>query len=119
MGFSEVARFFVELTFLFVKREGMRIFSRKTLSDFWKLHPDAEQPLRLWFKTVDTAAWKGPADIKALYRSADFLAEDRVVFDIKGNKYRIVARVSYRFHNIFIRFIGTHAEYDKIDAAEV
>ena len=98
----------------------MRIFSRNTLVEFWKKHPDAEHPLRLWFSIVEKAAWSNPAQVRAVFGSADFLANNRVVFDIKGNAYRLVAQVKYApLFLVFIRFVGTHAQYDRIDADEV
>lgn len=97
----------------------MRVFSRSTLETFWRSHKDAEEPLRAWFQEVDKAAWRGPADVRNRYRSADFLPGDRVVFNIKGNKYRLIVAVKYDFKCVYIRFIGTHAEYDKIDAPTV
>ncbi len=97
----------------------MRIIARKTLREFWEKHPDAEQPLKAWYHDVKHAHWKSPADIKAVYRNASVLARNRVVFNIKGNKYRLVVAVQYDFGIVFIRFIGTHKEYDAIDAVNV
>jgi len=98
----------------------LRIFSRNTLVEFWKKHPDAQQPLRLWFSIVERASWTGPTQVRAIFGSADFLPSNRVVFDIKGNTYRLVAQIKYGpLFLVFIRFVGTHAEYDRIDANEV
>ncbi|MFM2169128.1 MAG: hypothetical protein RIS79_3499 [Verrucomicrobiota bacterium] len=97
----------------------MRIISRKTLKEFWEKHADAEQPLRAWFAEAGTARWKSFKDIKASYRSADVLPGNRVVFDIKGNRYRLVVKIHYNTGVLFIRFLGTHAEYDKIDATAI
>ena len=98
----------------------MRIFSRSTLVSFWARHADAETPLRLWLAIVQSAAWTGPADVCAAFGSADFLANNRVIFDIKGNKYRRVAQLKYgSLYLIYIRFVGTHREYDRIDAATI
>jgi mRNA interferase HigB len=97
----------------------VRIISRKTLRGFWEKHPDAEQPLQTWFFDVKHARWKSPADIKNVYRNVSFLADNRVVFNIKGNKYRIIAAVQYNFGLVYIRFVGTHKDYDKIDAATI
>ncbi len=98
----------------------VRIFSRSTLVSFWRPHPDAEEPLRLWFTIVERASWKGPADTRAVFGSADFITGNRVIFNIKGNSYRLVAQVRYGpLFLVFIRFIGTHAEYDRIDAETV
>jgi mRNA interferase HigB len=98
----------------------LRIFSRHTLVEFRKKHPNAEQPLRLWFSMVERAAWSGPAQVRAVFGSADFLANNRIVFDVKGNTYRLVVQVKCApLFLVFIRFVGTHAEYDRIHANEV
>ena len=97
----------------------MRIISRKTLREFWEKHPDAQQPLQAWYFDVKHSRWKSPTEIKNIYRNASFLPDNRVVFNIKGNKYRVVAAVQYDFGVVFIRFVGTHKEYDKIDAATI
>lgn len=97
----------------------MRIISWKTLREFWEKHPDAAQPLQAWYHDVKHAKWRGPADIKAVYRNASFVAQNRVVFNIKGNIYRLVAAVQYDFGIVFIRFIGTHKAYDAIDASSI
>jgi mRNA interferase HigB len=94
----------------------MRIFTRQTLSDFWKTHPDVEEPLKAWFAEAEHATWHAPIDIKRRYPSADPIGNDRMVFNIKGNKYRLVVKIHYNTGNIFIRFIGTHSEYDRINA---
>lgn len=97
----------------------MRIIARKTLKDFWEQHADSEQPLRAWFHEATFAEWKSFADIKARHRSADLLPGSRVVFNIKGNTYRLVVRIHFNTGIVFIRFIGTHAAYDKIDATTI
>jgi len=94
----------------------MRVISRKTLKDFWERHADAEQPLKAWFHEAKNADWKTFNDIKARHRSADILPGNRVVFNIKGNTYRLIVRIHFNTGIAFIRFIGTHAVYDKIDA---
>jgi mRNA interferase HigB len=94
----------------------MRIIARKTLKDFWEQHADAEQPLKAWFHETRAADWKSFSDIKADYRSADLLPGNRVVFNIKGNTYRLIVRIHFNTRIVFIRFIGTHAAYDKVDA---
>jgi mRNA interferase HigB len=99
----------------------MRIISVGTLREFW-IRPgrdDAEQPLRTWVKVVKAAEWSRPTDVKEMFRSADILPNGRAIFDIGGNKYRLVAAVHYRGKRIYVRFIGTHKEYDKIDARTV
>lgn len=97
----------------------MRVIAVSTLKDFWKLHPDAEQPLKAWHDEAKHAAWTTPQDIKDHYASASFVGRNRVVFNIKGNAYRLIVAVAYRFQAVYIKFIGTHAEYDRIDAATV
>ena len=97
----------------------MRIISRRRLVEFWEVHPDAEQPLRAWYADVKKATWSSPAEIKAIYRNASILANNRVVFNIKGNSYRLVVVVEYSQGKLFIRFVGTHVEYDRIDARKI
>ena len=97
----------------------MRLISRKTLREFWEKHPDARQPLQAWYFDVKHSWWKGPADIKKIHRNASFPADNRVVFNIKGNKYRVVVAVQYDFGIVYIRFVGTHKDYDKIDVATI
>lgn len=97
----------------------MRIISIKALREFWLRHPQTEVPLRNWYAEAAGADWKTPADIKAAHRNASFLPNQRVVFNIKGNDYRLVVAVRYTQGLIFVRFVGTHAEYDRIDAAMI
>jgi mRNA interferase HigB len=97
----------------------MRIISIKTLREFWKHHADSEQPIKAWYKEATESVWTKPDDIKRRYPSADILPGNRVVFNIKGNSYRLVVKIHYNRGIVFIRFAGTHADYDKIDAATV
>ncbi|GLK78050.1 hypothetical protein GCM10008171_33040 [Methylopila jiangsuensis] len=97
----------------------MQIIARRTLKAFWDVHPDAETPLAVWFKRVEKADWSGPQDVKDMFGSADFVADDRVIFNIGGNKYRLIVRVSYPFKRVMIKFVGTHKEYDKINPETV
>ena len=97
----------------------MRVIALKTLRDFWEKHPQAEIPLRAWYALASRADWRNPADIKAAYRNASFLANNRVVFNIKGNDYRLVVAMRYDKGIMFIRFVGAHREYDRINAEEV
>lgn len=97
----------------------MRIISRKKLREFWEKHPDASQPLKTWYADTKRATWKSPADIKQVYRSASIIANNRVVFNIRGNHYRLIVVVKYQYGKVYIRFIGTHADYDKIDATTI
>lgn len=99
----------------------MRIIAVGTLKAFW-MRPGrggAEQPLKAWVKIVEAAQWTKPTDIKAMFRSADILGGGRVIFDIGGNKYRLVAAVHYRGQRIYVRFIGSHGDYDRIDPETV
>lgn len=97
----------------------MRIIALSALREFWRIHPDAEIPLRAWYADASRADWRRPADIKAAYRSASFIANNRVVFNVKGNDYRLVVAVHYNRGMMFVRFAGTHREYDRIDAATI
>jgi mRNA interferase HigB len=99
----------------------MRIIAVGTLRDFWSQpgRGDAEQPLRAWVHIVKAAEWSQPTDIKEMFRSADILPNSRAIFNIGGDKYRLIAAVHYRGKRVFIRFIGTHREYDNIDARTV
>ncbi|MEZ5277045.1 MAG: type II toxin-antitoxin system HigB family toxin [Opitutaceae bacterium] len=97
----------------------MRIIARKTLREFWRLHPDAEQPLRAWFHEVTDARWKTPMDVRKRYQSADILPGNRVIFNIKGNAYRLIVKIHYNTGIVFVRYLGTHADYDRIDAANI
>lgn len=97
----------------------MRIISRRVLREFWEKHPDASVPLQTWFHDVAHATWNTPADIKTTYKNASFVANNRVVFNIKGNHYRIVVVVVYRHGVVYIRFVGTHEEYDRVDVTTI
>jgi len=97
----------------------MRIIAISHLRAFWEHYPDAEQPLLAWIDEAKKANWSSPAEIKAQYRSASILKSRRVVFNIKGNDYRIVTAVAYRYGAVYIKFVGTHRQYDAIDADTV
>lgn len=97
----------------------MRVISKRTLQDFWNIHPDAMNPLAEWYAEVSKVLWQSPQDIKARYKSASFLCDNRVVFNIAGNKYRLIVKVNYPYNTVYVRFVGTHAEYDKINAEEI
>jgi len=94
----------------------MHIISRLMLVKFWKKHPDAETPLRIWFKRVEHGKWKNISELKAEFPTADYVGNDRIIFDISGNKYRIIVLVFFKGQKMYLRFVGTHAEYDKKDA---
>ena len=97
----------------------MRVIAKKHLSAYWARHPDAEQPLKAWYDEAINAQWATPQDIKNQYASASFVANNRVVFNIKGNDHRLIVAVAYRFGALYIKFVGTHRAYDKIDVATV
>jgi mRNA interferase HigB len=97
----------------------MRVIALCTLRRFWDLHPDAEQPLKAWVDEVRKADWQQPSEIKEHYRSASILKNRRVVFNIRGNHYRLIAAIAFRSGIAYVKFIGTHEEYDRIDAATV
>jgi mRNA interferase HigB len=98
----------------------MRIISRKTLRQFWEKpqYGDAKQALQAWFREATNADWASPAEIKAAFRTASIVGNNRVVFNICGNKYRLVVRVNYPYRVMYIRFIGTHPQYDRINVQE-
>ncbi|HEY3849088.1 MAG TPA: type II toxin-antitoxin system HigB family toxin [Acetobacteraceae bacterium] len=99
----------------------MCIISVGRLKAFWdqSAHRDAEQPLRAWVKVVRTAERRNPPAIKRMFNSADILRDGRVVFDIGGNTYRLVAWVNFDYGVVYVRFIGTHRQYDAIDAQAI
>jgi mRNA interferase HigB len=107
------------LFYLCQKNSRLRIISKKTLREFWEKHSDSKQQLESWFQETNNSEWINPKQIKAEYPSASFLAGNRVVFNIKGNKYRLIIKINYDYQIIWIRFIGTPAEYDKIDATKI
>jgi mRNA interferase HigB len=93
----------------------MNVVALRTLRAFWTKHPVAKAPLAAWYAIVKAAEWRSPQDIRDQFNSADFVGDNRVIFDIGGNKYRLVARVSYTFKQVLVKFVGTHKEYDRID----
>jgi len=97
----------------------MRIISQKALRVFWGKYPDAEKPLKAWYADTRQSHWKSPNDIKEIYRNASIVANNRVVFNIKGNNYRLVTAINYDFEIVYIRFIGTHKDYDSIDVTKI
>jgi mRNA interferase HigB len=100
----------------------MRVIAKRTLREFWESTPkyaDAEDPLRSWYREAKHAIWQTPADVKEQYRNASILKNNRTVFNIAGNKYRLVVEINYTAQIIFIRFIGTHQEYDSIDVETI
>jgi mRNA interferase HigB len=97
----------------------MHVIKKRTLVKFWEKHAPARTPLSTWYKEAETADWKTTQDIKEHYRSADILPGNRVVFNIGGNKYRLIVKIAYQPRLVYIRFIGTHAEYDRINAETI
>ena len=94
----------------------MRVIAKKALRDFWEKHEDCEEQLKVWYHESENAVWKSPNQIKKNYPSASILTDNRVVFNIKGNNYRLIVKINYDYGIVWIRFVGTHAQYDKIDA---
>jgi mRNA interferase HigB len=97
----------------------MRIVARRTLREFWERYPDSEPQLKAWYAEAKDAAWRTPSDVKAKYGAASILKGSRVVFNICGNKYRLVIKVNYPYQVIYVRFLGTHEEYNDIDAETI
>ena len=97
----------------------MRVLAKRTLRDFWELNPDSKQQLLVWFREASKAEWNNPNEIKSQYTSASILKNSKVVFNICGNKYRLIVEINFARKWVFIRFIGTHSEYDKIDANNI
>jgi len=97
----------------------MHVLSKRTLRLFWDSHPKARAALSVWYDTVTKADWSCWAELRQSFSSADAIGDSRVIFNVGGNKYRIVARISYPFRNVKIKFVGTHAEYDDIDPETV
>ena len=98
----------------------MQIIAKRTLREFWTVHNQAEGPLRAWHALVDRAEWSGPQDIRNGFgATVDFVGDNRVIFDIGGNKYRLIVHVAYRFKRVLIKFVGTHEEYNRIRPEDV
>lgn len=97
----------------------MRVISLAKLKAFYTEDPDAGQALKAWYDEARKASWETPQQIKDQYRSASFVGQNRVVFNIHGNKYRLVVAVAYKFGAVYIKFVGTHKDYDKIDVESV
>lgn len=98
----------------------MQVIALRTLRQFWDRHPQAEGPLRAWHAAVTKAMWTSPGDVKAQFgTTVDFIGDNRTIFDISGNKFRLVVHVSYTYRRVLVKFIGTHAEYDRINAETI
>ena len=98
---------------------GMRIIAKSTIRNFWIVHPQSEFPLLDWYSTVKQVSWQSPNEVKQTYGNASIVANNRVVFNIKGNDYRLVTEIDYDYQLVFIIWIGTHKEYDKIDVTTI
>jgi mRNA interferase HigB len=98
----------------------MNVVSKATLRAFWHRHPRSRGPLEAWFVDVRQASWDGPADVKSEFgNTVDFVADNRIIFDVGGNNYRVIVHVAYRFKRVLVKFVGTHAEYDRINPETV
>lgn len=97
----------------------MRVLSRATLRDFWADHPDSEEPLTTWFALAQRSDWTKPEDVRDTVRTADILPDNRVVFNILNNRYRVVVKIHYNTRTVYIRFVGTHTQYDHINATTI
>ncbi len=97
----------------------LRVIAKKILREFWEKHRDCEQQLKSWYQEASSAEWMDTKIIKKEYPTASFLSSNRIVFNIKGNHYRLIVKINFDYKMVWIRFIGTHAEYDKIDATNI
>jgi len=97
----------------------VRVIAKKILREFWEIHSDCEQQLKSWYQEADKATWKNHNELKVDFPSASILNNNRVCFNIKGNNYRLIVKINFNYQMMWIRFIGTHAEYDKIDANKI
>jgi len=97
----------------------LRVIARKILREFWAKHSDCEQQLKAWYQEVEKAKWNNLNELKLEYPNASILENNRVCFNIKGNNYRLIVKINFPYQMVWIRFIGTHAEYDKINANKI
>lgn len=97
----------------------MGVIAKRTLREFWEQHADCEQQLKAWYRETEKANWNNPNELKEDYPSASILKNNRICFNIKGNDYRLIVKFNFEFRIAWIRFVGTHAEYDKIDADNI
>lgn len=97
----------------------MRVIAKKMLREFWEIHSDCEQQLKSWYQETEKGRWRNVYELKEDYPVASILRNNRICFNIKGNKYRLIVRINFDYQMIWIRFIGTHAEYDKINADKI
>ena len=101
------------------KEQRVRIIAKRTLREFWEKHAECEQPLKSWYQETENATWASINELKIDYPKASILSDNRIVFNIKGNKYRLIIKFNFDFKLCWIRFVGTHAEYDKINANKI
>ena len=95
----------------------MQVVALRTVRQFWEKHPQAETPIRVWYAAASKADWKSPDDVKRQFGATiDFVGDNRIIFDPSGNKYRLIVHVSYTYKRVLVKFVGTHAEYDRIKA---
>lgn len=97
----------------------MRVIAKKILREFWAKHPDCEQQLKSWFREAERGEWRNTNEIKREYPSASILRNNRIIFNIKGNNYRLIVKINFQYQMMWIRFIGTHKDYNKIDANSI
>lgn len=97
----------------------MNVVSRKKLIEFYQIYTDSREALETWYKICKKSDWSNFNEVKEVYSSADWVGDDRVVFNIKGNKYRLVVRFSFRYKALQIKWIGTHAQYNDIDVIKI
>ena len=97
----------------------MRVIAKKVLREFWAIYTDTEQQLQFWHQKASESKWKNPNEIKQNFPSASILSDNRVVFNIKGNAYRLIVKINYRYQMIWIRFVGTHEQYNQVDALKI
>lgn len=105
--------------YICIKQLNVRVIAKRTLREFWGKHADCEQQLKSWYRETEKAQWKKINELKREYPSASILKDNRIVFNIKGNDYRLIVKFNFDYQICWIRFIGTHAEYDKINANEI
>jgi len=97
----------------------VRVVKRKTLVDFYSKHKETKNQLDVWYYEAKNSNWNNPVEVKEKYGTASIVGDNKVVFNIKGNKYRLVTKINYQMKIVYIKFIGTHKEYDKINVEEL
>lgn len=109
----------VTLTIFTLKNFNVKVIAKRILRDFWEKHADCEEQLKAWFRETEKSELNSINELKNEYPSASILKDNRIVYNIKGNNYRLIVRFNFEYQICWIRFIGTHAEYDKIDANNI